>query len=76
MNIYGIYGRKNLNDLKSLTVDNKIAYVYTEADADCGIDVVNIPLDNLTLKLRFSYCGEQNIESYKNQTLSTFKFTK
>lgn len=74
MNIYGTYGKKSLNDLKTLTVDNKIAYMYTEADAGCGVDVVNIPLNNSTFKLRFSYCEEQNIESYKNQILSTFKF--
>ena len=50
--------------------------MFLEGDAGCGGYVVNISVDNQTLKLRFTDCADQKdeIENYRENIISTFKF--
>jgi len=76
-NIRGIYGKKDINDLNIVTVDGSKSYVYTEGDAGCEGDSINIPNGENTIILQFNNCeGQINYirEDLENQIISTFKF--
>lgn len=76
-NIYGMFGKVDLADLKTINVSGKTSYMYTDGDAGYGGYVVNIPKDNMTIVLLFSDCTfyQVNVEDYRERILSTFYFT-
>lgn len=75
-NIQGIYGKIEKERLKTITINNRTAYMYTEGDAGCGGYVVEIPSNDITIKLRFVDCeaDKNKMESYREDVLPTFKF--
>jgi hypothetical protein len=79
-NIKGVYATYKKGDpaLRTLLVNGRESYAYTEGDAGCGGEVVNMPNGSTTLVLAFGHCeGDHDpIDAYESQILATVQFLK
>lgn len=75
-NIQSLYGK--IQNPEMLTIDNKDAYGFGNADAGCSQKVIEMALGRQTLKFSFSSCEGNKApflgSDLQNQILSTFKF--